>query len=128
MAIQYTLNETVNGSGISAVKAQSFSEAAHVQISEIVATGETDLEIALDLDVSELEFVYVNSTEDVTLETNSGTVPDDTIALTANNPYIWHSGSYHAALLTTDITSIFITNASGSNATITVWVLYDSTP
>ena len=128
MSIRYQLNETIMGSGISAVKVQSFSNVAHVQISEDVPTDETDLEIALVLDVDQIAFVYINSTQDVTFETNIAATPDNTIALTANNPYVWHTGSYHALLLTVDITKIFITNTSGSTAEVTVWALYDSTP
>lgn len=128
MAINYSITEQVQGSGITARKTQDKSGAAHVQIVETVATAQTDSEIALTLDVSEIVALYINSTQDVTLETNDGSSPDNTIALTADNPYIWHDESYHDCLLTEDVTALFITNASGATATITVWALYDPTP
>jgi hypothetical protein len=108
---------------------QSFTGTLLTQIDgESVADSETDYEIVVALDVSAIQAIIITSDQDVTLETNSGAAPDDTIALTANNPYVWYTGSYYTNLLTTDITSIFITNASGSTATIDVLALVDATP
>lgn len=128
MSIQYTLTEQVQGSGISAVKQQTKSGNAHTQVIKSVADSETDYEIAFELDVSEIEFLYINSTQDVTFETNDGAAPDNSISLLANQPYTWYNGSYDDCLLDTDVTALFITNASGSAATVNVWALYDSTP
>jgi hypothetical protein len=94
---------------------------------EEVATGTTDHEIGFDLDVSACKSFYLVSDQDVTFEdvaAGSGVV----IALKAGVPYVWHSDSYNAFLLTADVTSVFITNASGATATIYCLALYDPTP
>ena len=95
---------------------------------ETVVTASTDYLINIAIDVSEVDSFYLNSTQAVTLETNNGTTPDNTISLVADQPYMWHSGDYVAFLLTVDVTKFYITNNSGATATITVKVLQDATP
>jgi len=95
---------------------------------EQVADAQTDVEIEVTLDFSAVKAFYLVSDQDVTLETNDGTTPDDTFALLAGVPYVWNTDSYDTFLVTVDVTSIFITNASGSAATLYLWALLDATP
>lgn len=113
-----TLEHTVSptGSGVSLIDG------------ETVATGQTDSEITFALDVSACTSFYLVSDKDVTFETNDGAAPDATIALKANVPYVWHDDAYDSFLLTDDVTSVFITNASGATATIHCVALFDATP
>lgn len=128
MEITYNVTEEMAG-GMTVRKRQAYSAAAHTQVLESVATGLTDKEIAFALDVSECVAFLLVSDQDVTFETNSGSAPDDTIALLANVPYIWYEDSYAPFLITADITTnVFITNASGATATVTIMALYDPTP
>ncbi|NQT11150.1 MAG: hypothetical protein HQ582_00275 [Planctomycetes bacterium] len=127
----HTITLGIEGSGIRRTKTITNTQAGINLIDgEEVATGETDFEINFDLDVSACKSFYLESDQDVTFETNSEAAADDTIALLADEPYIWHANSYEAAfLLTTDITtSVFVTNASGATATIYCVALYDVTP
>lgn len=128
MATHY-LTIGVSGSGIARSKTISKSGTGVALIDgETVATAQTDSEINFDLDVSAVTAFYLESNQDITFETNDGSTPDDTIALKANEPYIWHATSYDSFLLGTDVTSVFITNASGATATIYCSALYDATP
>jgi len=95
---------------------------------EQVPDSSTDLEVVLAIDVSAVKAIHIQSDQDVTIETNDGTTPDDTIALKANKPYQWSTNDYHTFVLGTDVTSIFVTNASGATATISIIVLTDPTP
>jgi len=97
-------------------------------LDETVATGLTDEELEYTLDFSAIKSVYIYSSQDVTLETNDGSSPGDTLALKANEPYVWHDTSLYPNLLTTDITSIFITNSSGAAANIRIEALVDASP
>ncbi len=119
----------VDGSGVARNKEIENTQAGISIIDgEAVATSETDYEINFDLDVSACKSFYLESDQDVTFETNSGSVPDNTISLKADKPYVWHVDAYDSFLLSVDVTSIFITNASGSTATIYCVALYDATP
>jgi hypothetical protein len=119
----------VEGSGVSKTKDISNTQGGVALIDgETVADAQTDYEINFDLDVSACKSFYLLSDQDVTFETNSGAAPADTISLRANEPYVWHANAYDSFLLTTDVTSVFITNASGSTATIHCVALFDATP
>ena len=120
---------SVEGSGVSRNQEIENTQAGVVLIDgEEVSTSETDYEINFDLEVSACKSFYLESDQDVTFETNSGAAADDTIALKANEPYVWHVNAYDSFLLSTDVTSVFITNASGSTATIYCLALFDATP
>lgn len=93
-----------------------------------VADAESDYEILAAIDVSTVKSIYIVSDQDVTLETNDGGTPVDTISLKAGVPYAWHTDSYDTLQLTTDVTAFYITNASGSIANLKMRVLEDSTP
>jgi hypothetical protein len=69
--------------------------------------------------------IFILSDQDMTLKTNSSGAPDDTIALVANVPYVWTTDSYDAIQITADITALYMTNASGSAATLRIESLVD---
>jgi hypothetical protein len=85
-------------------------------------------EIALAVDVSEVEALYMKCDRALTIETNDGTSPDDTISLVAGEPLVWSAASGLTNPLTTDITSIFATLAAGDAATLEIEILQDATP
>jgi len=127
MAI-HKLTLAVDGSGINKSKTISSEDTAVVLIDgETVADSQTDQEIECALDVSKVKSFYLVSDQDVTFETNNGAAADDTIALKADEPYVWHTNSYDSFLLDTDVTAVFITNASGATATIHMVALLDGT-
>ena len=86
--------------------------------SEVVADAATDYEIIIGIDVSSLKIFAIESDQNVTVETNNGAAPTDTISLTANKPVTWLEGD--PALFSADVTALYITNASGAAATISV--------
>lgn len=130
MSYTHTVRPSIDlGGGDSPViPSQSYSSSSRVSFTETVANSSTDYEIALTLDVTAVVSFFLMSDKNVTLETNSGSAADNTIALVANVPYIWNTGSYDAFLLDTDVTSVFITNASGASAIVQCEAVFDSTP
>jgi hypothetical protein len=94
-----------------------------------IPSGSVDLEINLDYDISELECFVMVADQALTVKTNSTGAPDDTIALLANTPIIQYTGDGRAAgIFDTDITKLYVTNASGSSATLKIRALFDGTP
>jgi hypothetical protein len=89
------------------------------------------LEITLPtVDVSALVMVYIKSTQDVTIETNADDATGgNTLTLKADEPYIWWTAAPFTNVLTADIaTNVFVTNASGAAATVTMEFILDTTP
>jgi hypothetical protein len=85
-----------------------------------VPDATTDLDLGGSLDVSACTFFAAIADVAMTLETNDGSAPADTIALAAGEPYVWHDSLADAFALATDVTSFFATNASGSAGTIKI--------
>ncbi|MDZ4250311.1 MAG: hypothetical protein U0990_09510 [Candidatus Nanopelagicales bacterium] len=102
---------------------------------EPIADAQTDKLVNVAIDVSALQSFYMVSDQAVTIETNDGTTPQETIVLKANEPLSWIKGSnqlggadYPAVPFGGDVTAFFVTNASGSAAQLKIEILQDPTP
>ena len=98
-----------------------------IQIDESIADATTDGEVALVLDVSQVKSFVMTCDTALTVKTNVAATPVDTINLVADVPYIYHTSSYPAFLLTADVTKLFVTNASGGAARFQLSTTYDVT-
>ena len=130
MAYTHTIVENWEGDGRDHSGQKAISSDG--QQSKQIALGASvaDLEVALVATVANMKAVYIIADQDFTLETNSSTVPDETIALKANCPYVWRLGSYYTNLLATNITKVFLTNDSDPAAAtvVNIEILEDVTP
>lgn len=99
-----------------------------INLEESIPAASTDLQLTLAIDVSAMKSLVLVCDRDLTLKTNSTSVPDDTIALKAGEPVVWWTNCPYANLLTVDVTVIFVTLAAGAAATLKVRGLQDVTP
>lgn len=128
MAFTQTLDQTVNIGSRSVVENKTYTGTGQASVSESIADSTTDGLVNIAIDVSEIKIIIMSSDQDLTVKTNSSGAPDETISLVAGVPLIWTSDSYYVNLLATDITKLYVTNASGSAAEFKVEVLVDATP
>lgn len=105
----------------------TYTAEGELEVSVAVPDESTDLEVVLPINVEAAKTIALLSDQNLTIETNDGTTPDDTINLIAGVPWIWHTDGPLAAL-SEDIASIFVTNASGEDATLQILSLFDATP
>jgi hypothetical protein len=102
-------------------------EAAHdIGLEESIPSSSTDLEIAVEINATTLVSIMILADQDLTIETNSSSAPDDTITVRANVPIWWEDGSSETAPITADVTSIFVTSTNA--ATLRIFALQDPTP
>jgi hypothetical protein len=127
MAFSHTITYSWGNGNASLQQSQSKSAGAELNIEESIPNASTDLQVACAFDVSKVESIMILSDQNVTLETNSGGSPANTINLLANVPYVWQKATYLANLFTTNVTSWFLTNSSGANATLKARILTDPT-
>jgi len=93
-----------------------------------VANGASNQLISLaGVDVSQLKGVFIASDQDVLVEFNSNAGSGGALNLEANMPYMWQVGDVNALLITADITAVYVTNASGADATLYFYFLHDAT-
>ena len=129
MAIEHISTISLLQGGVTLSQSVTSSGSSESNIDEAIADSSTDLEITLTLDQSEMVSIYIESDQNITIETNSGSAPTDTLTLVANEPIIWTTNAVHSNPITADITAnIFVTNASGSTANLKIRALQDATP
>ncbi len=128
MSYSMTLKVGAATGGISIDKEIAVSASAHMGVDEDIPIQE-DYQIAFDLDISEIAGIIIVSDQDITLETNDGTTPDDTLNLKADTPVMFCADpAFGSNPFTTDTTDLYATNASAAVARLQVEVLFDSTP
>ena len=101
-----------------------------VGVSEAIAGDATNQLLAIAFPVNNLKSVVMYSDVAVTLSINaaSNDTPDQTISLQAGKPLTWYTGGYFAIPLDQAVTSMYVTNASGSVSNLEIEALYDGTP
>lgn len=127
MSISASIQESINNGGELINNVNALTAEASQRLAVPVADSVTDQLTAFTLDVSQIVAFYMSSDQDLTVETNDGTTPGDTIALVAGVPLVWHNQSYHANPFSVDITALYLTNASGAAATFRLSEIHDPT-
>lgn len=95
---------------------------------DIVLSGNaTNVLVAMGIDVSQLQAIYISSDYDCTLKTNSSGSPDQTLNIAGGKPFMWVTGSGITNPLTTDVTSLYLSNGSANSNTVKIRVSIDST-
>lgn len=129
MSFSHTLKRGWTGpAGTPLEDSETISEAAENNLSESIPGDSTDLAVAWTCDYSALKALYIKSTRDLTIETNSGSAPGNSIALKAGKALIWSLNCGLACPFTVDVTGLFITLAAGVAATLDIRSLVDPTP
>lgn len=131
MSYTHSISENVTytaGQSVTRI-VQTFSQTAGAEanVSESF-TDATDALVDFTLDVSQLKsLVMYSEGGDITVETNDGTTPGDTINLVSGQYTVYSaaSGSGTSNPFSTDVTSLYITNTG--TASLVIRALYDPT-
>lgn len=130
MAFTHTITQSITqpggAAGLSAANAYTGDGKSSREIP--VPEDSTDLEVAVAIDFSQLVNIFMLSDVDMTVETNSATVPDDTITLSAGVPLIWNADAPNSNPFTADVTAFFLTTGAVGAGTFKAEILQDSTP
>jgi hypothetical protein len=129
MAFTHTIRTTFSSTGGASVQGAVATVADAEDNRDItVPPATTDMPVALTLAFAQLKSLFMLSDKDVSFQTNNAAVPIDTINLKANVPYQWVSAGGVTNPITTNITSVFLTNAGATAATVQIRIAVDSTP
>ena len=125
MSIKHTITETfVSNDGASFQASTESTGGLEINVDETIPALSTDLAVAFAVDVSQLKSLFILATAVMTIETNSGSAPGNTITLAAGIPFVWTSQSgmdlrdTAEAAITVDITGLFITSTAGGSLKI----------
>lgn len=134
MSVSSILGINTSGAGEVVNKSVTITDEAILDLSFDVADSQTDEVHTIALDVSEAKSVYIVSDQAVTVEWNDSVGTQGDMSLLAGEPVVWWStqvtdgGNTLNPLGTTDLTTTYWTNASGSTANINFQVVYDASP
>ncbi len=127
--MNHTLKHTLDPGGREEIRAsKTYTGTGWAGFDESIANGQTDKQVVVAIDVSAVKSIVILSDQAVTLETNSGSTPTNTLSLVAGVPYVWNTDSYDTFKLTGDVTAVYITNSSGAAARVQLDALLDATP
>ena len=120
-----------DASGTALLREISLSGDGKIELSVDLLDTQADLEVDLVLDVSEITLLYMVANVVVTLETNNGAAPTDTIVFVKDTPIMFYTGGGYAIgdLFTADITTnIFLTTSGvGTGAKFELRSVYNAT-
>jgi len=117
MSFTHTLTDTYSdNAGIVVTTTVSKTGSEVVEWDGIIPISTTNQALQLAFTTASMQALLISSTFALTLKTNSSGSPIQTLTLAPNQAITWYTGSANANPITTDVTEIFITNASGTNA------------
>jgi len=125
MSFTCSLQQTAYANAMSITGSQSFTGENQITLAPVIPDGATNQLILVAIDVSLLKFLAIKSDKNITIKTNSSGSPADTLNILANVPYIWGDGGYETCKLTTDVASMYITNATADDANVQIIALVD---
>lgn len=131
MSATMTLARDTSGVTASPIRSSQDITADGVTIFDgSIAASQTDVLIGVALDISQIRALYMLADGgNVTLQTNDGAAPDDTIVLVDGVALIWDSASgYFDNPFSVDVTEIYATTGAGDARTLQIVVLLDATP
>lgn len=127
MNISAQLLQKLGVAGAQIERVITITQGQVILINESIADSVTDQLVALALDISQLvAFAIVATGGDMTMETNNGTTPDDTLNLLDGKPVSWWN-QYLADHFTADIDGVYMTNSSGGASLLEGVFVFDPT-
>lgn len=128
MSFTHAITQAWSRGNESVSKQVSKSADSEKNLDIAVPENSTNLAIAFTCDVSELQSLYLVSTVNMTLKTNSTSSPQETLTLVANEPVIWWDGNPLTMPFAGDITALYATTGAVGDGTLSIRSLIDATP
>lgn len=125
MSHSHLYTESVVAGSNSYSSTTSYTGSGRQTIGESLSAG-TNTQVSFTLDVSAVKSFYIRSSTAATVKTNDSGSPADTLTLAADVPYVWNTDKLDTFLLGTDVTTLYVTNATDTEFEIDV--ITDATP
>ena len=127
MALSVTTSVGYQRDGSAVTASRSVSAGQEIAIDESIPNGNDNL-VAFNLDYSQCKALMIVADGDLTIETNANDATGgQTIAITEDVPFFWQANSGITCPITTDITALYVTNATGAAVSLKIRALVDPT-
>ena len=118
MSFSISVAKAVTEGSSSVQSSNSHTVEQVVKMAESIADSTTDKEFLFALDISNLKVFSMVSDYALTVKTNSSSTAQETFSLAAGKPVIWETGE--TAIFAGDVTALYVSNSSGSAATLKI--------
>ena len=127
MSFTARVTKTVTEGSMSITNSNSYVVETSYKMQEVVPDATTNKQLFFAIDINALKVFSMQSTQDMTVYTNdAGTgTPQETFVLLADQPIIFETG-IDSAIFAGDVTSIYVTNASGTDGSLNVIAAIDA--
>lgn len=110
-----TFRASTNGFSID--KAKQVTAGVQVMFEKSIPNGATDQLISVAVEESTLVSFHLHADQALTVKTNDSVTPQETISLDGIDAESWVTGE-GTKPISGDVTALYVTNASGSDATL----------
>ena len=126
MSFTARVTKTITEGSTTITKTNTYTVETSYKLQETVTDGETNTQFLLAIDQSELKAYGMSATQAMTVYTNdAGTgTPRETFVLVANEPILFEDG-IDSDIFAGDVTSIYVTNASGTDGVLNIVAAID---
>lgn len=124
MATTHTITKGWKSGSKAISKSKDLTDSAEMSVDVATPAATTDQLTTIAISATKTTALFLVSDVDLTLKTNNATTPQETINLTAGNPLVWDSNSYHDFPFSGDVTAIYTTNAAGQQSNLNIRILY----
>lgn len=127
MSFTHTYTVAVSrNSGAPVSKTITVTGGMEIAVSETISASSTDVEIDLNLDVSQVQGIYIVASAAMTIEWNDNAGAQGSFTLAADTPEIFWGGEGQTCPFDVDVTSIFVTSSAGG--LLEIYAVVDATP
>ena len=116
MSVTHRITHSLASDGAGGLSgAQEELGATEIKIDKNYAAGTSNELLSVAFTTAGLQSIFLLSDKNLTIETNDGTTPDDTIDLVAGTPFVWSkSPGYFPNPFGTDVTAFYVTCATAA--------------
>jgi hypothetical protein len=122
-------NRSLNRGGTVRPALTSTIEAEEELAIEIAVPGTTtNQQILIAFTIAALKSLFISADAALTLKTNSSGSPANTFTLDSDSGVDWDNQSQLANPITTNVTTMYVTNAGSDPVNLNIYALIDPTP
>ena len=132
MSVTHNITISMDDGTQTITKTQAVTAGTALVLDESIPDSSTNLATAFAFAYLKLQSLWMLSDKAITIYTNEASTgaPQDTIALAANVPWLWIKRAETGAVANPfagNVTSLFVTNASGAAAALQIRAIVDPT-
>lgn len=128
MSFTHTITKRYQGPGSTIEQTVSQTASGSIEIDEAITNG-ADRHIVVSWLNANVKSIYILSDQNLTVEWNDSAGADGSVSLLANQALTYQANGYDTnPFVAADVTDLYVTNASGTTANLSIRVLVDATP